>query len=937
MGAVRRLFWRCVNLFRPNRAEGEFTREIASHLALLEDEFIQRGFTVDEARREARRALGGVTQTKEQHREARSFGALGDLRRDVIYALRMLRRAPGFTFVAVIVLALGIGANTAIFSVVHTVLLTPLPYHNADRFVRLMEQPDSTDSPSRRFAGVTRSELDTLRSRARTVSHLGVYVPTTMTLSGPGEAAHVDGIKISPTVFAMLGETPRIGRTFEPGEEAHGSDQVVILSDTMWQRHCGGDPNVLGRSLSFDGVPYSVVGVMGPGFHFPDVDTQFWVPFAWPAGARLVLTGQLQSGASIQAASDEVTMILRQERLDPRTAWIALGLPEPPPPPPPPGSVARKVRHPAPPPGSAPSSASTPPVRTPAFRFVGLAEQAIAPVRPALGVLSAAVGLVLLIATVNVGNLMLARAAARAHEMAVRTALGASRARLMRQVLTEGVVLSALGGAAGIGVALGGLRLLQTLGTAAAGRDLAWSFSLPRLNEVGLDSATLQFGVALSLATGGLVGLMVALRQSRPDQTDVLREQHAAVSGFDLFRRHRVRGLSIVAQMAMAVLLCIGGWLLIDSFVKLSRVDPGYDTSHVLTFQVALPPGRVVLPFLDDLMARLQARPGVRAAGYADQLPLSLRWSTVPLRTTPAPPVIPPAPAAPGMSNPPEFPAAQIVSPGFLDAIGVRVIDGRGLSDAERAGPRRPLLVSRTLAQSGFLGAHPIGMQVFAAGSAPSEIVGIVADTHEHGLEQDPGSQVFLTYRELPSGEALASASPPHVAVRTVGAPAAMTAPIRSILKQMDEHSAMDNVETMEQVVSATLVRPRVYAVFLGLFAAVAAILAVVGVAGAVSFSVIQRTHEIGVRLALGAGRWQVLSVVLRQSIVLTAVGLTVGILCAAILTRYLQALLFGLSRLDPVTFVAAPLAFSAVVVMAVLLSARRALIVDPLIALRHE
>jgi putative ABC transport system permease protein len=935
MGALRRLFWQCVNLFRPNHADAEFARELASHLALLEDEFIRRGFTLDEARREARRALGGVTQAQERHREAQSFGPLDDLRRDVLYALRMLRWAPGFTSVAVIVLALGIGANTAIFSVVHTVLLTPLPYRNADRFVRLM--PDRSDSSSRGLAGITRSELDALRARAHTVSHLGVYVPTTVTLSGPGEAARVDGIKISPTVFAMLGETPRIGRSLEPGEEAHGSDQVVILSDTMWQRQLEGDPNVLGRSLSFDGVPYRVVGVMGPGFHFPDVETQFWVPFAWPAGARLVLTGQLQSGAPIKAASDEVTMILRQERLDPRTAWIALGLPEPPPPPPPPGSVARKVRSPAPPPGNAPPSASAPPVSRPAFRFVGLEEQAIAPVRPALGILSAAVGLVLFIASVNVGNLLLARAAARAHEMAVRTALGASRGRLMRQLLTEGVVLAAAGGAAGLGVAYGGLRLLQTLGTAAAGRDLAWSFSLPRLNEVGLDSATLLFGVALSLATGGLVGLIVALRQSRLDQTDVLREQHAAVSGFDLFRRHRGRGLSIVAQMAMAVLLCIGGWLLLDSFAKLSRVDPGYDTSHVLTFQVALPPGRAVLPFLDDLVARLQAMPGVRAAGYADQLPLSLRWGTVPLRTTAVPPVIPPAPAPPGLPNRPDFPAAQIVSPGFLDAIGVPVIAGRGLSDTERVGPRRPLLLSRTLAQSGFLGAHPIGAQVFAVGSAPLEIVGIVADTHEQGLAQDPGSQVFLTYRELPTGEALASTSPPHVAVRTVGAPASMTAPIRSILKQMDEHAGMDTVETLEQVVSATLVRPRVYAVFLGSFAGVAVILAVVGVGGVVSFAVIQRTHEIGVRLALGAGRWQVLGVVLRQSVVLTAIGLTVGILCAAIVTRYLQALLFGLSPLDPVTFVAAPLSFSAVVVIAVLLSARRALIVDPLIALRHE
>lgn len=452
-----------------------------------------------------------------------------------------------------------------------------------------------------------------------------------------------------------------------------------------------------------------------------------------------------------------------------------------------------------------------------------------------------------------------------------------------------------------------------------------------------MDSATWQFGLALSLATGALVGLMVALRQSRPDQTDVLREQNAAVSGFDLFRRHRGRGLSIVAQMAMAVVLCIGGWLLIASFAKLSRVDPGYDTSRVLTFQVALPPGRAVLPFLDDLMARLQAMPGVRAAGYADQLPLSLRWSTVPLRTTLAPPAIPPAPAPPGKSNPPAFPAAQIVSPGFLDAVGVRVIEGTGLSDADRRGPRRALLVSRTLAESGFLGAHPIGMQVFAAGSASVEIVGIVADTHEHGLAQDPGSQVFLTYSELPTGEALASSSPPHVAVRTVGPPAAMAASIRSVLKQMDEHAAMDSVETMEQVVSATLVRPRVYAVFLGLFAGIAAILAAVGVGGVVSFSVIQRTHEIGVRLALGASRWQVLGAVLRQSVVLTAVGVTLGILCAAIVTRYLQVLLFGLSPLDPVTFVAVPLAFSAVVVIAVLLSARRALVVDPLIALRHE
>jgi predicted permease len=555
---MKRFFLRILNAVFPGRADDELAREVASHLAMLEGEGVRRGMTREEARLAARRAFGGVEHTKDLHRDVRSFVRLDDLRRDVQYGARTLRHTPGFTAIAVLTLALGIGANTAIFSVVNGVLLRPLPYKDPQRLVRIVENISAGDTsigPRRRAVGLNLAELVTFRSKATTLSHAGVYVESTMTLAGRDESIRLTAIRLSPAFFSMLGVSPLRGRTFESREETPGADGVVVLSYSTWQRYFGGAPDVLSRSLTLDGRSFAVVGVMPSDFQFPDPQTQLWIPYALSgAGARLPIIARIADGATVEAASAEVGAILRQ-------------------------LLARSSRQP---------SDQGP------FELEHVQDQLVAPVKPALRMLTAAVGFVLLIACINVANLMLARTAARQREIAVRLALGASRGRLIRQLLTESTMLALLGGAAGTGLAFGGLRLLQALGAGLPRGDLTLGVSIPRLDEIGIDLRVLAFTLAIALLTGVLFGLAPAARHSRSGQTDTLREGSAssAGSGFNLLRGHRLQGLLIVAEIAMAMLLLVGGGLMIRSFVNLSNVDPGYNPAGLLTFQVFSPRAR---------------------------------------------------------------------------------------------------------------------------------------------------------------------------------------------------------------------------------------------------------------------------------------------------------------------------------------------------------
>jgi predicted permease len=823
---------------------------------------------------------------------------------DVGYALRGLRRAPGFTFTAVLTLALGVGANTAIFSVVNAVLLKPLPYKDSDRLVRLMRNIPAAESPThaplRLPVALSAAEMAQVRSRTRALSDVGTAGPVLMGLSGYEGAARLQGARVSSAVFPMIGATPIIGRAFTEGDEAPGAEAVVLLSFDAWQRYFSGDRDIIGRALTFDSVlgprrqaRHVVIGVMPQGFEFPYHQTQFWVPLPLAASGggaavRGPLLGLLADGVSLQAAASELEPIVREIRRD-----------------------------------------------VPAIRYELVREQdeLVAPVRPALLVLTMAVGFVLLIACVNVASLLLARTAARQRELAIRTALGARRRRLVGHLLTESLILALLGGAVGAGLAVGGVQLFQRLATTVSRMDLDTGLAFPRLNEVGIDSSVLGFTLVTSLASGLLFGLAPAFRRSGSHPIDDLKGSaglNAPAIGRSL--RLDLRSVLVVAEISMAMVLLVGGGLLIHSFARLSNVAPGYDPANVLTFQVSLPvdryPDTRLRTFAEDLVARLRLVPGVRAAAYANQLPLvNLTDTAGGLWPTPDPMR---APLPTGQD-------ARFVSQEYLDVMGIRVIAGRGFGDTDAAGQPRALLVNQALADRSLPGESPVGRLAYIGRDpSPWEIVGIVENVRQRGLDRAPDPQFFVDLRQW-SGNGPLFPVGAYYAIRIDGDDTGVTSTVRNIVRDLDPQAALFNVASMEELVVTAISRPRMYAVLLGIFAAVGVVLAALGVYGVMAYSVTQRTREIGVRMALGARRSQVMGLVLRQSMALTALGIALGLAGAAAVTQYLEGLLFGLTPLDPMTFIVVSVIFASVATFASYLPARRATRINPMTALRTE
>jgi predicted permease len=875
--------------------------------------------------------------------------------------VRALLRAPGFTAVGVGTLALGIGANTAIFSVVNAVLLRSLPYPDADRFVRIAIQFDPGDGSGSKAsaAPVSVQDLEVLRSRSRTLSNLGTYGPAAVTLSGRGEAVHLSGVRISPQVMAMLEATPLMGRLLEPREEESGLDRVAVVSYTMWQRRLGADDDILGKTIVLDGTQYEVVGVMRPGFQFPNADAEFWTPFVWGPRQRPTVVGRLTAGASFLTASTEVNDLMRLAREERRSGGPSpIGLhsspgaappPGPPPsagPPPPPGSRAG-----APPPPPGPGAGPPPPPSEGAgtlrsepiptrFSVVGLHGELIAGAKTPLVILSSAVGFVLLIACVNVGGLLLARGIRREREIWVRLALGAGRSRVVRQLVTESMLLTLVGGFAGTWLAVTGVRWLRVLGAGMPRQDLDATAIVPRLHEVGIDGTALLFALGVSVVAGLACGVAPALWQSHVEaRGELARETSLSAPGFNLFRRSRGRALLVVVQIGLAVVLLLSSGLLIRSFLKLSSVDPGYATTRVITFQVALSPNHPALRFSEELIARVQRLPGVRAAGYADHLPLTrsnLGHAQLSPRSQARQSTVAPPPPPPGVAGTPDFPVTHLVSRDFLSALGVDVIEGRGFSDADPIGRPHSLLINRTLARSGFVGENPVGTRVYT-GDVPWNIIGIVEDVRETGLADPPGPAIFANLERSGADSRLFAHSSPYFAVRTDMSPTTLVPAIRRIVSELDAHLAPDRIATMEDIISNSILQPRFYAGMFGLFALMAGTLAVVGIYGGIAFAVSSRTREIGIRMALGASKYRVFRAIVGDMLLLTAVGIAAGIAGGAMLTRYLEQMLFELTPLDPAVFIAMPVVLASAVLGAAFLSARPALTAAPLDALRHE
>ena len=566
----------------------------------------------------------------------------------------------------------------------------------------------------------------------------------------------------------------------------------------------------------------------------------------------------------------------------------------------------------------------------------------IAGAKTPLVILSGAVGFVLLIACVNVGGLLLARGIRREREIWVRLALGAGRSRVVRQLVTESMLLTLVGGFAGIWLAVSGVRWLRVFGAGMPRQDLGASSIVPRLDEVGIDGTVLLFALGVSVVAGLACGLAPALWQSHVEaRGELARETSLSAPGFNLFRRSRGRALLVVVQIGLAVVLLLGSGLLIRSFLKLSSVDPGYATTRVLTFQVALSPNQPALRFSEELIARVQGLPGVRAAGYADHLPLTrsnLGHAQLSPRSQARQSIGRAAAASCRQvsAGKPDFPVTHLVSRDFLSALGVDVIEGRGFSDADPVGRPHSLLINRTLARSGFLGEHPVGTRVYT-GDVPWDIIGIVEDVRETGLADPPGAAIFANLERTGADSRLFEHSSPYFAVRTDGSPTALVPAIREIVRQLDPQTAPDRIATMEQILSNSILQPRFYAGMFGLFALIAGTLAVVGIYGGIAFAVSSRTREIGIRVALGASRYQVFRAIVGDVLLLAAVGIAAGVAGGAMLTRYLQQMLFELTPLDPAVFIAMPVVLATAVLGAAFLSARPALTVAPLAALRHE
>ncbi|HYS05468.1 MAG TPA: ABC transporter permease [Candidatus Dormibacteraeota bacterium] len=798
---------------------------------------------------------------------------------DLRYALRMLAKSPGFTAVAAITLALGIGVNTAIFSVVNGTLLRPLPYPAPDR---LMFVTIDRGEHGRRFT-LSSSDFQTLKEKMRSFESLAAVRPDRVNFKAGGEPERITAMWASADFFAALGVAPRIGRGFSAGEDRPGRPPVAVVSHALWQRALSGDPAAVGRTVTLDGRAFTVVGVMPPGFTFLRSSDVWPILQLDPPLKRppffLRLVGRLRPGvgsAQLGAELGALHDVVRREYPDatePRWAFAA----EP------------------------------------------LKEYIVGDVRPALLVLLVAVGFVLLIATANVSNLLLSRAATRQKEMALRTALGASRRRLVRQLLTESLMLAVVGGGLGLVAGLWGIDLLRAIAPE----------NFPRATDIGIDRAALAFTSIVALASGILFGLAPALQLSKAPLNETLKQGGRGVT--ESRGRQRMRGLLVAAQTTLALMLLVGAGLMVRSFQRLQEVDPGFIPDHLMTAQIALPQSRAVDParrtaFYKELVERVRVLPGVEEASFSDSVPPTglgiLEVLGVEGQEVPA-----------GENHP--LIEEILVGTDYFRTLGIPLLSGRPPAASDGADAPPVALVNDTLARRYFPGREAVGKRIRAGGFGPDDpwitIIGVVGDVKNNGLDAGRAPAIYVPYEQLPmEGET-------HLLVRSLLGTEGLVEAVRRQVREIDPGLPLGPVRTGGQLLAAATGRPRFNTLLILLFALVAMLLAAVGIYGVVSYSASQRTHEIGVRLALGARPRDVIALVLGQGMRPVLAGVGAGLLGAFLLTRTMRSLLFGVSATDPLTFALIALFLASVALAACYLPARRATRVDPMIALRAE
>jgi putative ABC transport system permease protein len=866
-------------LFHKNRTEQEMDDELRFHLEKQIEQNVARGMSAKEARYAALRQFGNVGALKEDCRDARGIRVIEELAQDLRYGLRQLRRNPGFTIVAVITLALGIGANTAVFSVVNNVLLQPLPYRHPERLVSIWQTYQGyTDVPA------STPNVYSWRTQSHVFKEIAAYrVERSFTLTGQGEAKWLQGTYITSNFFRTLGVAPYLGRGFDASEDQPGARPEVVLTHALWAGVFHSDPGIVGTIIDLDGKGYTVVGVMPTSFRFPKW-ADVWLPLGQMGKDELIsrvyhplsVIARLISGVSIQQAQMEMATINSRIQLQyPKTnkGW--------------------------------------------GVQVVSLHQQLVGTAQEALLILLAATGFVLLIACANVANLLLARAAGRQKEVAVRKALGASRARLIRQMLSESIVLALGGGGLGVTLAEGGLKLLPAFGREA----------IPQIHPTQLDTKVLAYTLITALITGILFGLAPALKSGRVNLVSSLKAGTRSSAGG--FRSGSMRNILVVAQVGLALVVLIGSGLLLRTFGRLLNVDPGFDVHNVLTARVSLldpkySAGGQQEVFYRQLLDKTTELPGVKAVGFADVLPLSgesdfkTRFAVEGHRLSPGE----------------TFPVAEvrIVYPGYFKALRIPLIHGRLFTNADFARSSvLPVIINRHLAEHFFHSEDPIGNKINAGPEGPSpswvRVVGVIGDIKEFGLASRTEYAMYFC----------GSNSEMYLVVKTASSPLSLAGPVRNVVAKLDKAVPVSDVMTMQQRLSASLARRRFSMVLLGVFALIALTLAAVGISGVISYSVARRTHEIGIRMALGAEKNDVLRMVIGQGLKLALIGAAIGILGALVLTRFLSSLLYGVKPTDPLTFVAVSLILLAVALAACYIPARRASKVDPMVALRYE
>jgi putative ABC transport system permease protein len=868
----------------------DIDEELRAHVEMETEANVARGMSPREARRAAVVSFGNFDSVRDVAYGVRGGGLMETFLQDVRFGARVLAKHRGFTAVAVLTLALGIGANTAIFSVVNELLLRPLPFRDAERLVMLWEV-----SPNGRRQNTTsRANFVSWREQSTSFEEMAAFSDQRLSMTGGGgEPEEVSVQLATPELFRILGVEPALGRGLTPEGGEPPAAPEVVLGHGLWQRQFGGDPQVLGRPVTLNGVACTVVGVMPAGFQWhirsrsgTARPAEIWTRLSMnleggEANARgrfLSAVARLKPGVSQEQAEAEMKTIMA--RLEQDAPQYNKGS------------------------GS---------------EVIPLREQFVGNVRPALLILLGAVGFVLLIACANVANLMLSRAAAREKEIAVRTALGASRTRVVRQLLTESLLLALLGSLLGLLVAWWGIGAL----VAISPHDLV------NLQGVGINLTVLGWTLAVSLLTGVIFGIAPALEATRLNLNDTLKEGGKG-SGGQSARSGRLRSALVVAEVALALVLLASAGLMMKSFSRLQKIDTGFETENVLTMVVSLPAGKYtedaqVVNFFRQATERVRALPGVRAAGMVNFLPLygGLGSSTgFKIEGRPAPP-------------PGEGPSTNVraADRGYFGAMGIPLLRGRNFNEADDAEARRVVIVSESLARKHFPGEDPLGKRIDVAmfeKPTPTEIVGVVGDVRYDSLTNEAEPTVYFPHPEL-------TYSFMTLVVRTAGDPAEMTPAVRGVLREIDPDQPVSDVRTMEQVMADTVGRARFNTLLFGLFAALALVLSAVGIFGVMNYSVTLRTREIGLRMALGAQPARVLRLVLRQGLVLTLVGIGLGLAGALALTRVMSSLLFGVEANDPATFAAIVLLLAFVSLVACYIPARRATRIDPLVALRYE